>query len=256
MGFSWVTFLAQIVNLFILVWLLKKFLYQPVLNAVEKRQREIQARIDNARSAEKSAEDLRKTLDAERQAFADKKDVLFQQAIQEVADEKAILITKMAEEIRDLKNKAQNTLNARVDTESRFARDFMVQSFSELSIQIIKQMCDTDLKDKTITVFIKHLNKLPISEKKRLKSLIKMGKSLEITTAQPISKNGQKDLKIAILTSLNLPIETAVVFKINPDFIAGAEIRLDDIQIDWHLKSYVDTFEQTLKNNLSTLIQH
>lgn len=256
MGFSWVTFLAQIVNLFILVWLLKKFLYRPVLNAVEKRQREIQSRIDNARLAEENAEALRKTLIAERQAFADEKEALFQQAVQEVADEKAILSTKMTQEIRELKNKAQMALNTRVDAESRFARDFMVQSFSELSIQMIKQVCDTDLKDKALTVFIERLNKLPIRDKKHLASLIETGKSLEITTAQPISKNGQKGLKTDILTALALPLETTVIFKINPDFIAGAEIRLDDIQIDWHLKSYVDTFEQTLKNNLSTLIQH
>ena len=36
-----ITFLAQIINLAILVWLMKKFLYQPLLKAVEARQKQI-----------------------------------------------------------------------------------------------------------------------------------------------------------------------------------------------------------------------
>ena len=38
MGFDLVTFIAQIVNLFVLVWLLKRFLYRPILEVIEKRQ--------------------------------------------------------------------------------------------------------------------------------------------------------------------------------------------------------------------------
>ena len=38
MGFDLVTFVAQIVNLFVLVWLLKRFLYRPILEVIEKRQ--------------------------------------------------------------------------------------------------------------------------------------------------------------------------------------------------------------------------
>ena len=33
-----ITFVAQIVNLIVLIWLLKRFLYKPIIQAVDKRQ--------------------------------------------------------------------------------------------------------------------------------------------------------------------------------------------------------------------------
>ena len=51
MGFSWTTFLAQIVNLFVLVWLLKRFLYQPIVDTIAKRQRYIEDKVKKAADA-------------------------------------------------------------------------------------------------------------------------------------------------------------------------------------------------------------
>ena len=55
MGIDWVTFFAQIVNLIVLVLLLKKFLYRPILNAVDKRQAEILNRVNGAKKSELEA---------------------------------------------------------------------------------------------------------------------------------------------------------------------------------------------------------
>ena len=48
MGFNLTTFLAQIVNLFLLIWLLKRFLYRPVLAIIEKRQHQIKQNMQEA----------------------------------------------------------------------------------------------------------------------------------------------------------------------------------------------------------------
>ena len=57
MGFSWTTFLAQIVNLFVLVWLLKRFLYQPIVDTIAKRQKYIEDKVKKAADAVKAAEE-------------------------------------------------------------------------------------------------------------------------------------------------------------------------------------------------------
>jgi len=38
MSIDWFTVAAQIINFMVLVWLLQKYLYKPVLNAVRKRE--------------------------------------------------------------------------------------------------------------------------------------------------------------------------------------------------------------------------
>ena len=56
MGFDLITFLAQIVNLFVLVWLLKRFLYRPILAVIEKRQQEIRDKVQLADTLKKQVE--------------------------------------------------------------------------------------------------------------------------------------------------------------------------------------------------------
>ena len=46
MSVNWFTVAAQIVNFLILVWLLKKFLYKPVLTAMDKRQKKVRAELE------------------------------------------------------------------------------------------------------------------------------------------------------------------------------------------------------------------
>jgi len=48
MEINWFTVIAQIVNFLILVWLLKRFLYKPVLKAIAEREQKIASRLDAA----------------------------------------------------------------------------------------------------------------------------------------------------------------------------------------------------------------
>ena len=42
---DWFTVIAQVINFLILVWLLKRFLYRPILNAIDAREKRIAAEI-------------------------------------------------------------------------------------------------------------------------------------------------------------------------------------------------------------------
>ena len=69
MGFDLVTFIAQIVNLFVLVWLLKRFLYRPILEVIEKRQQEIRDKVQTAENMRLESEKERKKWEREKSAY-------------------------------------------------------------------------------------------------------------------------------------------------------------------------------------------
>ena len=78
MGFDVITFLAQIVNLLVLIWLLKRFLYHPVLQIMEKRQQEVSSaitsaneKLSNATAIESEFVQKQLNFDAERQKQLD-----------------------------------------------------------------------------------------------------------------------------------------------------------------------------------------
>ena len=57
MQIDWFTVVAQIVNFLILVWLLKKFLYGPIIRAMDDRERRIASRLEEANARERQAQE-------------------------------------------------------------------------------------------------------------------------------------------------------------------------------------------------------
>jgi F-type H+-transporting ATPase subunit b len=55
MQIDWLTVIAQIVNFLILVWLLKRFLYHPVITAMDRREQRIAERLQLAEQREQAA---------------------------------------------------------------------------------------------------------------------------------------------------------------------------------------------------------
>jgi F-type H+-transporting ATPase subunit b len=45
---DWFTVVAQIINFLILVYLLKRFLYKPILNAIDEREKRIASQLEDA----------------------------------------------------------------------------------------------------------------------------------------------------------------------------------------------------------------
>ena len=64
---DWFTFGAQALNFVVLVWLLKRFLYQPVLDAIDAREALIAKQIADAQATKQDAQ-------AQRDAFRQKSD--------------------------------------------------------------------------------------------------------------------------------------------------------------------------------------
>jgi len=59
MELNWSTFVLEIINFLVLVWILKRFLYKPVLKVIAKRRAAIEKTLTEARDKEKAAEELK-----------------------------------------------------------------------------------------------------------------------------------------------------------------------------------------------------
>lgn len=64
-GINWKLLAAQAVNFFVLFWILKRFVYGPVLGMIEKRQKEIKEGLEAAEASQKRLAEA----DAEKQAI-------------------------------------------------------------------------------------------------------------------------------------------------------------------------------------------
>ncbi|HNW34856.1 MAG TPA: F0F1 ATP synthase subunit B, partial [Candidatus Ozemobacteraceae bacterium] len=73
MHIDWFTFIAQIVNFFVLVVILRYVLYRPILEALEARRQTVESAVAEAATALDRAEHDRKALSEEREAYEHRK---------------------------------------------------------------------------------------------------------------------------------------------------------------------------------------
>ena len=102
MELSWSTFLLEIINFLVLVWILKRFLYRPVLDVIARRRAGIEGQLADARQLHDEAEALKAEYenrlaerDRERQQA---RDVLARELDEERARQLAALQAELVQE--------------------------------------------------------------------------------------------------------------------------------------------------------------
>src|SRR5665647_3963698 len=83
MQINWFTVIAQIINFLILVWLLKRFLYKPILKAIDEREEKIAAQIKDAEAKDVAAKKEQAELQKKNETFDKEKKELRDKAIAE-----------------------------------------------------------------------------------------------------------------------------------------------------------------------------
>ncbi len=138
-GFDPIMLVAQIVNFLIILFLLKKFLYKPILDTLNKRKADIEKGI---KSAEEGRLTLEKALEEEKKIL--QKAQLQSKKIIDDAANQAILISSGIEE--NSKKQAEKILQdakAQILQEAREAEKRLSQDISKLSIEFLS----TSLKE-------------------------------------------------------------------------------------------------------------
>jgi len=125
------TFIAQLCNLFIQLWLIKNFLFKPVNDILEKRQKMTEAELKGAREAKEKAETMKKEYEtslssaqaqaAEIVATAQKEAQGKADNIVKEAKEQAAQLTARAE--ADIAQEKKKAINEAKDTIGGLAMD-------------------------------------------------------------------------------------------------------------------------------------
>ena len=86
---DWFTVVAQALNFLILVWLMKRFLYKPVLNAIDAREKRIAMELADAKSKKAEAKKDRDEFQQKNEEFDGQRAALLSKATEEAKAERA-----------------------------------------------------------------------------------------------------------------------------------------------------------------------
>lgn len=137
-------FIWTVINFFILLFLLKKFLYDPVLKFMDERSARIASGLAEGKNAEKALADSKEELQKELGEKSDEARVLIGNARAAAEKQKAETVHEAHAEAEKL----QKGLRERISTEETEARDEIDALLPELVDLLSNKLLDGDTEEK------------------------------------------------------------------------------------------------------------
>ncbi|MBA2249657.1 MAG: F0F1 ATP synthase subunit B, partial [Chitinophagaceae bacterium] len=167
MKINWFTVIAQVINFLILVWLLKRFLYKPILKAVDEREKKITSQLKDAKAEKAEAKKEQDEFAKKNDDFDQQKKALMDKAVADTNDEKNKLLEAARKEANDLQVKLEK---AAKDVQEKM-KERLVQKVQDevfaISRKTLTDLASVSLEEQSANLFIKRLDELKDNEKKQ-----------------------------------------------------------------------------------------
>jgi F-type H+-transporting ATPase subunit b len=242
---DWFTVIAQIVNFLILVYLLKRFLYTPILNAIDEREKRIAAQLEDAASQKAEAQEERKRFEQMNEDLDQKKETLLKEAQADAEAERRRLLENARREYADLRKTLKETLNAEQSTLNHELKRRTQQEVFEIARKVLEDLAEATLESRIVTVFLQKLKALSKAEEKQMKSGFKTnGEPIIVRSAFDLPPEQQAALEQAVKKLLGADIQ--VQFRTSPEDVGGIELSAGGYKIAWTIAEYLDVLEKRI----------
>jgi F-type H+-transporting ATPase subunit b len=243
MQVDWLTVSAQWVNFLILMWLLRRFLYRPVIRSMDRRQQAIEARIEEAGQkalqAEQEAEHYRNKLselEAHRShliaAARKAADIEREKLVEHARDEIKVMAAQWRREVEHEKTDFQNRLRRELG--------LLVTATARKALQ---DLASLELEQALFANFLTRLHGLSEQEK-RLITESGNGQVVLASNAE-LSKELRDDFVDGLRKALT--DDLAVRFEPLPDSQCGLMLFTPAYTLEWRAESYFEALEAELE---------
>ena len=248
---DWFTVGAQIVNFLILVWLLKHFLYKPILNAIDAREKRIAAELADADTKKADAEKERTDFEDKNKAFDDQRSALLAKAADEAKAERTRLIDQAKKDAESMRVTQADALRG---DQVRLGSEITLLAENEIFAIARKTLSDlatVSLEERIGEVFTRRLRELDPKAKELLGNALK-------NSSQPALLRSAFDLpldqKAAIQNALNETFSAAIRIKFedSQDAICGIELIANGQKVGWSISSYLTGLSKKVSDLVDT----
>jgi F-type H+-transporting ATPase subunit b len=112
MQINWFTVIAQVINFLVLVWLMKKYLYKPILQAIDDREKKIASELADAKTQKEAAKSEQDEFQKKNDAFDRDKKGMMDQAVAEANEERQKLLDAANNEAAAVRSKLEKASEA------------------------------------------------------------------------------------------------------------------------------------------------
>ncbi len=222
MELSWSTFLLEIINFLVLVWILKRFLFKPVRGIIARRRAEIDQDLHEAQTRQTEAEALKQQYQARLSDWEAEKRQLKQTLAQELESEKARRLNELRAQI-ETERKRNQVADARREADlQRSLEETALRQGARFAGRLLQEGAGVETERRLVNLVCEALERLPEAERVSFQHLPERQEAILVCSAFPLSVP-QRQRLTATLSTL-FPGEPPIHFEQEASLLAGLRI--------------------------------
>jgi F-type H+-transporting ATPase subunit b len=250
---DWFTVAAQALNFIILVFLLKHFLYKPILQAIDAREQKIAKELSDADAKKTEAKKERDEFQSKNEEFDKERSNLLKQATAEAKAEKQTLLDTAREEAADLRSKQQERLASDARTLGGSIASRTRQEVFGIVRKALSDLAGLSLEESMVHSFIEKITGLEKDKKEQLASALQASSGpVTVRTSFALSPEQKSKSEAAIKAALGPGLKAE--FAIDSKLISGIELSAKGQKVGWNIADYLDSMELSAENILKDKI--
>jgi F-type H+-transporting ATPase subunit b len=240
---DWFTIGAQALNFAILVWLMKRFLYKPILHAIDAREKRIATELANADAKKAEAQKERDDFQLKNKEFDGQRAELLRKATDEAEAERQKLFDEARQASAAMSLKRQETLRSEEQNLRQAISRRTQQEVFAIARKALTDLAETSLEERLCEVFTRRLREMEGKAKEKLGHALK-------TASDPALVRSAFDLSAtqhaAIQNALNetFSAEIHLRFETSPEVISGIELTTNGQKVGWSIADYIASLEK------------
>lgn len=251
MQIDWFTVVAQIVNFGILVLLLRRFLYGPIVQTMDAREAEIRQRLDDAERRRVEAEEAREHYRRQLQEVEGRREEMMVQAERDVRQRRQELIDEAREDVEGLHRRWLHGLRREREAFSRELRVLIADQAMSVAREGLRELAGADLEKRMADIVLRRLDEMSPDDREAMaQSIRELGNRVTIRSAFDLDRDDRQRLVDAVERRLLDGSGVIARFETAPELVSGIELQANGRRIAWTLESYLDMAERRVADLL------
>jgi F-type H+-transporting ATPase subunit b len=248
---NWFTVVAQALNFLILVWLLKRFLYRPILNAIDVREKRIAAQVADANATKTDAQKDRDAFESKNKVFDEQRSELLKKATDDANSERERLLGEARKSVEALNVTQRAALQAdAVNIKQALGRRVQQEVFA-ITRSVLGDLASSSLEERVADVFVQRLGMLdPIAKKTLGDAVATSSGSAVVASAFDLPPAQQATIQKALNDTFATDVR--VRFETTPDIVSGIELTAGGQTLGWTMNGYLASLNQRLDDVLKS----
>jgi F-type H+-transporting ATPase subunit b len=241
---DWFTVVAQAINFLILVWLLKRFLFKPILGAIDEREKGIAAQLAQAEAKQAEAQKEREDFQHKSEAFDQQRAALMKKAADDAQTEHQRLLDAARKDADALRAKRQEALRNEQRNLSQEIIRWTQQEVFAITRKTLADLATASLEQRLAEVFVQRLRALAGTAKQQLAAALKTSTQPAVVRSAfdlPPAERSEIESAIKEITAVN----TQVQFQTAPEVVSGIELSCGGQKVSWSIADYLATLEKS-----------